>query len=52
MNAAQDKVLEDTLLECCELVGRYVVPESYLPHMLSRIKEEPEINPTGHRWAR
>lgn len=48
-NAAQDKLLEETLLECCELVGRFVVPESYLPHILSRIKEEPEVNPTGHR---
>lgn len=49
MNVVQDKVLENTLLECCELVGRYVMPASYLPHMLSRIKEEPEVNPTGHR---
>lgn len=48
-NAAQDKILEETLAECCELVGRFVVPESYLPHMLSRIKEEPEVNPTRHR---
>ncbi|CAM9154418.1 unnamed protein product, partial [Pylaiella littoralis] len=47
--SAKDKILEDTLLECCELVGRFVVPESYLPHILSRIKEEPEIHATGHR---
>lgn len=45
----QDKVLEDVLLECCELVGRFVVPESYLPHMLPRIREEPEVNPAGNR---
>eukprot|EP00903_Cladosiphon_okamuranus_P014433 g13393.t1 len=47
--SAKDKHLEDILLECCELVGRYVVPESYLPHILSRIKEEPDVNPTGSR---
>lgn len=47
--AAQDHLLEKIILDCCELVGRYVVPESYLPHMLSRIKEEPEVDPTGSR---
>eukprot|EP00752_Nemacystus_decipiens_P006103 g5507.t2 len=47
--SAKDKLLERTILECCELVGRYIVPESYLPHMLSRIQEEPEVNPTGSR---
>ncbi|CBN78894.1 conserved unknown protein [Ectocarpus siliculosus] len=45
----KDHLLEDIILDCCELVGRYVVPESYLPHMLSRIKEEPEVDPTGSR---
>ncbi|CAM9489910.1 unnamed protein product, partial [Scytosiphon promiscuus] len=45
----KDEALQSVLLDCCELVGRYVVPESYLPHMLSRIKEEPEVNPTGNR---
>lgn len=50
--AAQDKVLEVVLLECCELLGRYVVPESYLPHILSRIKEEPDMNLTRSRCNR
>lgn len=48
----QDKALEVVLLECCELLGRYVVPESYLPHILSRVKEEPDINPTRSRCSR
>ncbi|CAM9309283.1 unnamed protein product, partial [Hapterophycus canaliculatus] len=47
--SGKDEALKNALLDCCELVGRYVVPESYLPHMMSRIKEEPEINPTGNR---
>lgn len=47
----QDTILENVILECCELVGRYIVPDSYLPHMLSRIREEPEVNPTGNRYA-
>ncbi|CAB1102695.1 unnamed protein product [Ectocarpus sp. CCAP 1310/34] len=45
----KDHLLEKIILDCCELVGRYVVPESYLPHMLSRIKEDPEVDPTGSR---
>ncbi|CAM9297184.1 unnamed protein product [Ectocarpus sp. 12 AP-2014] len=45
----KDHLLEKIILDCCELVGRYVVPESYLPHVLSRIKEEPEVDPTGSR---
>lgn len=38
------------LLECCELVGRFVVPESYLPHILPRIREEPDVDIIGERW--
>ncbi|CAM9789668.1 unnamed protein product, partial [Discosporangium mesarthrocarpum] len=43
----KDAELHEVLLECCELLGRFVAPVSYLPHILPRIQGELAVTPFG-----
>jgi hypothetical protein len=35
------------LSECCELLGRFIAPDSYVPFLLPRLKGELAVLPTG-----
>ena len=43
----KDVALERTLLECYELLGRYVLPDTYVPLIEPRLKEDPLETPNG-----